>query len=344
MGEIRVKVFYSWQSDLRADTNRNFIREALRNASSTLETEFGDQNLCIIVDDATRNCPGSPNIPSTILQKIEGADIFVCDISTINNDAAKGRRVPNPNVMLELGYSIAHLGWERIIILFNEVYGNFESIPFDISRNRCSKYKASGEKNERKQSIDNLTQTLIEAIKQIIEHEPIKPKEVNAFNAEQRKRNCDIKTVERVLKNLHVPTIDRLIEEAPYKIIKESMFFYEGFKAAVKSSLFFLYDQQLAEYIEEIYNSWDAILSNDSFYSPNRSGDYIFYNPLDLPFDEEQEKARNLIEKSRIILQQNIRGLILHIQKDYLEIDMNKLSKEAWKDYVDFHKDLLSEE
>jgi len=80
--ENEYTIFYSWQSDLPNDTNKNAIRQALRIASNNIEKEV--PNISIKLDEATRDMPGSPNIPNAIFSKIENADIFVCDLSTIN--------------------------------------------------------------------------------------------------------------------------------------------------------------------------------------------------------------------------------------------------------------------
>ncbi|MGB8192315.1 MAG: hypothetical protein WCF67_10375, partial [Chitinophagaceae bacterium] len=134
------RIFYSWQSDLPKLTNLNAIRQVLRDASSMIESEIED--IRIEIDEATRDLPGSPNIPKAIFGKISASDIFVCDVTTINtNTSADLRRVPNPNVLIELGYAVATLGWDRIIMLFNTVHGNFPNdLPFDIDRHRATKF------------------------------------------------------------------------------------------------------------------------------------------------------------------------------------------------------------
>ena len=128
---MQFTVFYSWQSDLPKETNQGVIKGAIGIASNKLENEFKEIDLRITLDEATRDLPGSPHIPSAIFDKIASADAFICDITTINKEvieaiknlqATEGRKkpqevrtVPNPNVMIELGYAIALLGWERII-------------------------------------------------------------------------------------------------------------------------------------------------------------------------------------------------------------------------------------
>ena len=110
----RFVIFYSWQSDVDEEANRRLIREGLRAASSRLEAEYASERLHVEIDEATRNVPGSPNIPLTIFDKIRSADAFVSDVTTINQDRKPDTRAcPNPNVLLELGYAAAHLGWSR---------------------------------------------------------------------------------------------------------------------------------------------------------------------------------------------------------------------------------------
>lgn len=48
----------------------------------------------------------------------------------INGDYA-GCKTPNPNVMIELGYAIKSLGWDRIILLYDKDFGEIEEIPFE---------------------------------------------------------------------------------------------------------------------------------------------------------------------------------------------------------------------
>ena len=62
-------VFYSWQSDVGQEENCRLIREGIRNARSRLEEDYAYQDLHIELDEATRNVPGSPNIPSTVFEK-----------------------------------------------------------------------------------------------------------------------------------------------------------------------------------------------------------------------------------------------------------------------------------
>jgi len=132
-----MKIFYSWQSDIEGKINRYFIHDAIKNAVKNLN-DTGTFN--IIIDQATRDEPGTPDIPNTILKKIDECSLFIADITFINEEGAK-RRTPNPNVLLELGYAIKKLGFEKIITILNCEYGKCEELPFDLRHRRPLQYQ-----------------------------------------------------------------------------------------------------------------------------------------------------------------------------------------------------------
>ena len=82
----------------------------------------------------------APDIASTIFEKIKAADIFVGDVSFINQGAA-GRPTPNPNVLVEMGFAAGRLGWEKIICVFNKASGSINDLPFDIRPRRVRAYE-----------------------------------------------------------------------------------------------------------------------------------------------------------------------------------------------------------
>jgi hypothetical protein len=146
-------IFYSWQSDLPNNLNRSFIESILEKAAKSFSK---DQNYSVepVIDRDTAGIPGSPSIVSSITEKIAKSDIFVCDISIINQQS-DGRKTPNPNVLLELGYASSILGWDRIIMIQNIAFGGLELLPFDIRGRRVVDYyldTSSINKPEVKQS------------------------------------------------------------------------------------------------------------------------------------------------------------------------------------------------
>ena len=131
-------VFYSWQADLPSRSNRAFIEESLKGAVNELQTD-GSLELDIRVDRDTVGLPGSPRITDAILAKISRASVFVPDVSIVAT-SAEGKACPNPNVLLELGYAIAKLGWDRIVMVMNTAFGEVADLPFDLRGHRVMPY------------------------------------------------------------------------------------------------------------------------------------------------------------------------------------------------------------
>jgi hypothetical protein len=154
--------FYSWQSDLPNSTNRGFIEKALENAVKQIRDD-NSVKVEPVIDRDTSGVPGSPDIASTILAKIEQAHIFVCDVSIISQDKLS-RPTPNPNVLIELGYAMKALGPQQIIMVMNSAFGDPELLPFDLRMKRVLTYRAAdGDENrasERRQLEAKLEQGL----------------------------------------------------------------------------------------------------------------------------------------------------------------------------------------
>ena len=131
------RIFYSWQSSIGQHDNRSYIRNKIQSVIS-----HSDYNL--MIDEATRDTAGSPDIVSSIMGKIRIADIFICDLTIVKNDDNDGCGMPNSNVIFELGVAVALLGWERIICIVNTYYGDIELLPFDINHHRCLPYNKNG--------------------------------------------------------------------------------------------------------------------------------------------------------------------------------------------------------
>jgi hypothetical protein len=135
---MRKIVFYSWQSDSLNATNRAFIQDALEKAAAKIAS---DNSIAVepVVDRDTKGVAGAPDIAATIFAKISAADIFVADISIIGV-LPNGRATPNPNVMIELGFALKSLGYERVVLVFNEASGKIQDLPFDLRMRRLTVY------------------------------------------------------------------------------------------------------------------------------------------------------------------------------------------------------------
>lgn len=130
------KVFYSWQSGNR--TARNKIYKALDKAKEQLQEE----GIRIEITQDTNGRVGTQNIDSEVLQKIRDCNIFVADVTPIQTikeeDEETGikqsKLIPNPNVMYESGYALAHKGMNRILFMAAlEAGQEINQLPFDIN-------------------------------------------------------------------------------------------------------------------------------------------------------------------------------------------------------------------
>ena len=143
----KITIFYCWQSDIPGQ--RDIIRDELLAQAYRLETE----NDCHVeVDEDTRSVAGMIPIAENVLEKIRNADIFVCDISPVatiyrkdvygNDIIGIEKKMPNSNVMLELGYALRCMHSSRIIALANTQGDKWHDgeMPFDIFNRQYIKF------------------------------------------------------------------------------------------------------------------------------------------------------------------------------------------------------------
>lgn len=173
-----IKIFYSWQSDLDSSVTRNLIQNAIDAAVKSLR---GVVN--VVADRDTKGSMGSPNIEELIFEKINSCDLFVADISIVNKDfsssvvnadeevsqdenklqkepteqTSKSKRYsPNPNVLIELGYAAATIGWDNIICFMNTDFGEEDDLPFDLSHHRVAAYTCCNGKADAKRQLRDI--------------------------------------------------------------------------------------------------------------------------------------------------------------------------------------------
>ena len=166
-------VFYAWQSDSPSRDNRNFIESALESALKNIH-RTGTIEQSPRLDKDTKDVPGIPDIANTILEKIRTSDVFVADVSFVGTvgaqDNSGNEPIPNPNVMLELGYALSELGWERILLVLHTATGKPEDLPFDLRNRRWpNAYEAAplatdANRAEQKRSLTKQLQDAVEKI------------------------------------------------------------------------------------------------------------------------------------------------------------------------------------
>ncbi len=132
-------VFFSWQSDTQNKVGRTFLKEALVEVCSDInsETSLEEALRDVAVDCDTQGVAGQPPIAQTIFNKIDKAAVFVADV-TFTGKRLDDRPTPNPNVLIEYGWAQKSLTSERVICVMNTAYGkpNSEDLPFDLAHLR----------------------------------------------------------------------------------------------------------------------------------------------------------------------------------------------------------------
>lgn len=339
MQKIPLTVFYSWQSDLPFDTNQRAIGTCIKSAFIAVEEQNESTNL--IFDEATRDEAGSPDIPATIFNKISTADIFICDITTINQSETAKRKTPNPNVLIELGYAISLLGWERIIMVFNKNFGDFPNdLPFDLDKRRTTPFTIKDKSDKNGKS--DLTSKLTKAIETIVKKNPQKPADSKFKNEKEIKREKDIANLKTLMACIHIQTFDYFLSELPNTVIGRIFFFWTSFHSNYDSSTFHIYDKTLNEKLKNFRTLWGQTLNYGHLFFTSSSGkDYVFHLPFDVFTDKTIEKDFHKLTKESLQLQEVFKDLISFIRENYLEVDIDALSEQAIQRYVDYEKESL---
>jgi hypothetical protein len=326
-----VRVFYSWQSDSPAITNLNAVRDCLSDACKALTK--ADPDLKLKRDEATRDTSGSPNIPLKILEKIEAADIFVADVTTVT-PAGAARPCPNPNVGYELGYAVATLGWDRVILLFNEAHGVFpDDVPFDFAQNRAARYHI--EETDPKAGRSDLTSLLRMAVKAIVEKNPKRPAELRGLSQEKVQHDHDVENMRWLMSSLHLPTLDDLIGSLPHKVPDAAFWFHTTFESIVTNSLFSVYDPVLKSAIQRLRKAWGTALRHEEEYLATPGGhSYIFTENVNFPMTPEREAIWEEIERASGEMHKALDTILNRLRDDYVEVKLRKTNKKAWGEYV----------
>lgn len=333
MEQQSVTVFLSWQSWSPLETNKDAIRTALHKASSLIQREH--DHLKIQVDQATTRQPGSPNICETILGKIRKADVFVADVTVAVREAAASegaaKRVsPNPNVMFELGYAVAELGWSRIVLLVNTATCAVEELPFDIAGHRVTKYQLPPS-NVDQNSEKPLESQLKTALTQIIKSNPRRLRELDHASDEVRNHRRDSDMLAEVFKMLPVDQMQSLFDFLPGQIQGNVLRTVEQFLIFVSGISFHLYDSKAESHVQAMYGNLRVCIDG-SLYEKSVSGDIFKFSPPRRGSDKERvrlEAKRKKIATARDQLRDAYLALLDHVRKEYNELDLKELDRQA---------------
>lgn len=191
-------IFFSWQSDTSTRTGRNLVQRALQAAidlvAADADIDPADRELAI--DRDTAGIPGSPPLVETIFAKVDRAAAFVSDLTYVGV-RADGRRMPNPNVLLEHGWALHALTWRRVFSVMNVAHGHPDAhpLPFDLQHfRRPIFYDCSEDADEatRRTARDGLARQLAAALRAILDDEVVRAARIPAVPAEPHPHDLDL--------------------------------------------------------------------------------------------------------------------------------------------------------
>jgi hypothetical protein len=156
-------IFFAWQLNTPSETNKKFIWEALNHSARNAAIE-SQPELSPRAESDTQGIPGTPNIIQTIFKRIQQCAVFVADLSFVGT-TSDGKMLPNPNVLIELGFAARSIGWERTILVMNGTYGSAAQLPFDVLQHRWPiEYRLTERTQVRDRRFAALADALSEAL------------------------------------------------------------------------------------------------------------------------------------------------------------------------------------
>lgn len=143
-----ISVFWAWQSDY--NPSRSQIYDALENALEICNRNWRPV-LPLRITMATEPGDGAVKIDWELQKKIRAADFVVADLTPVGR--LFGRRLPNPTVLIEVGFAISVKEADQIILVVRkrntmDLPGDgrdAEHYPFDIDHLRRLEYEGGGE-------------------------------------------------------------------------------------------------------------------------------------------------------------------------------------------------------
>ena len=132
-----MKLFFSWQSDI--PEVKTYIRKVLQKICNDLKIEY---------DEDSRDEDNAEYILNNIMLKIDHSQIVVGDLTSVgtNNDAEK---IPNPNVMFEVGYAEARVSRKNLILVICTDFGTLEDLPFDLNKRSAPSFSLEDEESKK---------------------------------------------------------------------------------------------------------------------------------------------------------------------------------------------------
>lgn len=322
-----ITLFFSWQSETGSKNELNrLISTAINNVCSS--------RICneIIYTESTTNGCGSQNIVDIIIEGIKSCDIFLADISSVISLDGKG--YSNPNVMYELGVASAILGWERIILLYNNDDVDFNSRPFDIHQNRTLILTREVDESIK---ADNLSK----AIFKIIHDNPQRniPKDYYFGRAKLIKHEHDARKIQEMFSLVFdLESWDNLFKGVGTSFCSHFLEYWEDFVAIYDRISWYIYDEKMRSLIDKFALDMNVFMNRlCEIYREISSGKFLIKENMD------EDDHQLLVEKQKQIndVHLDFLEILTYIKEEYVEVDLDNCSKEARKNRIIRKEEIL---
>lgn len=339
MSQKIIKVFYSWQSDLPRETNNNLIRNIFNEVKSEIEAQHAD--IVIQLDEATRNESGTPDITSTILRKIDECDFYIADVSIVGKLDRNQKNVPNANVLIEFGYALKILGYERITLLFNQAYGKINNLPFDLDRRKITTFTSTTE-NPRNHNLKNIFTNVINDY--IRKNETLR-QPIRVVDLYER----DLNTLTKIFKYIDIPTFRTLSDTDTNYRASYLFFLKDKLNYLINIEYFHIsseYGMNLKELLKKFISLFSEITTLISWkcFPDSRGNDIVNYIDLIKNISSEEEECilrkfstfENILNEILDIIERNY-GTNFNIS------EFSESARNAYQAYKQEYNDYLEE-
>jgi hypothetical protein len=209
-----MKIFWAWQSDLKGKISRHFVKDCLElaiaklNETPEISEAPRDFDGTIERDHDRKDVAGASDLANEILDKIRNAKVFVGDVTPVarteplkdkdGKETKPSKAVMNPNVAIELGYALKHLGTKKLLFILNEHYGRREDLPFDLAhKNGPIMYRLGPDAGRATMEAERkkLVASLVSELKLFVEapvHKPFPEQQFVSSHAFFKPENWDI--------------------------------------------------------------------------------------------------------------------------------------------------------
>lgn len=139
-------IFYSWQSD--TPQSDSIIRSSFRQLIDNYELREG---IHFDVVYSTHGVSTDNTIDNRLFEQIESCDLFLADLTPSANyrkQETNGqtvlKEVPNPNILIELGYAFAAMGPGYVSMVAMQGTWTMANMPFDINHRDIYQFSDTG--------------------------------------------------------------------------------------------------------------------------------------------------------------------------------------------------------